>query len=494
MSLVRRSIKFSFMEKYATFGITFVSTIILARLLTPHDIGIFSVGLAFIGLAHTLRDFGVTSYLIQEQDLSTEKIRTALTITILISWVLAIVLLLGAPLAAAFYDEPGVEQVLRVVALNFFVIPISAPILALWRRDFKFGRLAAVNLAGSVASATTAITLAWMGLGFMSLAWASFVHIVVTASCVLATRPPIEYYRPSLASWRNILGFGGYYSGISFVGDLTQIGPDLMIGRILGFEALGLFSRAMGLIKAFSKIIFAAVSPVLLPAFSATVRVGDDLKPSYLLGSEIMSALFWPYLAVSGLLAEPLIRFLFGEPWVPAAPVYQVLCIGFAIAVQSFMVRPLLVALGRLRQALLLHVITTTALLLSVLVFAQFGLELVGIAWGFFYLAFFAISHVLLNEAFGITLREVAKAFARSGLATAAAALPPSIIVLGGWTSHQPLLVLTVGGTMASVSWLAMIFWTDHPLSHEIRIICSAAKRAILVPGPKRTSSEEQEK
>lgn len=104
---------FSVVEKYGSFLITFFSSLILARLLTPSEIGVYSVGAAAVGIISTFRDFGITNYLIQERNLTDTKIRTALLIISIISLALAFFVFILSGFMADYYDEPGIKKSFR---------------------------------------------------------------------------------------------------------------------------------------------------------------------------------------------------------------------------------------------------------------------------------------------------------------------------------------------------------------------------------------------
>ena len=114
---LRHSLLYSFLEKYSSFIVQFAANITIARLLTPEEIGVFSVGIAVFTFAHAVRDFGVSHYLIQEQDLTNDRIRAALTVTAGVAWSLAIIIAVASPFIASFYNEPGLAEVLIVLAL-----------------------------------------------------------------------------------------------------------------------------------------------------------------------------------------------------------------------------------------------------------------------------------------------------------------------------------------------------------------------------------------
>lgn len=123
---VRRSLFIQFLNSYSAAGISFVSIIILARLLTPQEIGIFSVCMAFVGFLHTLRDFGIGAYLLQERNLDAGILRSAYGLALLFGWTAAAVLALSSGLVADFFNEPGVRSVTLVLAVNFLLIPLGS--------------------------------------------------------------------------------------------------------------------------------------------------------------------------------------------------------------------------------------------------------------------------------------------------------------------------------------------------------------------------------
>src|SRR5262245_52109166 len=108
MSVVRKSFLSSLAEAHLSLLIQLASMVVLARILTPGEIGIYSVAAAVVLLTAMIRDFGVAEYLIQEQDLSRDTMRAALAAQILVSWMLAVLLFLSSGALAAFYNEPGV--------------------------------------------------------------------------------------------------------------------------------------------------------------------------------------------------------------------------------------------------------------------------------------------------------------------------------------------------------------------------------------------------
>ena len=138
MSNLRSSLAYSFAGSYVAVPLQLVSTMVIARLLTPAETGVFAVAAVFAALASTFRDFGVTEYLIQEKELKSEHIRASLTVNIAISWLMALLIFAGSPWVADFYRDPGIADVMRVQACNFVLVPFGAVTMAYFRRQLDF--------------------------------------------------------------------------------------------------------------------------------------------------------------------------------------------------------------------------------------------------------------------------------------------------------------------------------------------------------------------
>ena len=113
MTSVRRALAISFIERYALIVLSLASNILLARLLTPTEIGLYSVSLAAIGIAQVLRDFGIGTYLIQEKNLTNKSIGTAFGLSLLLGMILFGLCYFCAPIAGDIYDKPTITIILQ---------------------------------------------------------------------------------------------------------------------------------------------------------------------------------------------------------------------------------------------------------------------------------------------------------------------------------------------------------------------------------------------
>lgn len=381
MSALRKAIALSGGEKYVTLAIHFVSTVIVARLLTPEEIGIYSVGAAAVAIANVLRDFGVTTYLIQEPDIDRARIRTAFTITLAIGWTLGAVVVLAAPVIAGFYGERGVEAVLHVIALNFFLIPFGSVALALLRRDMRFQHMFWVGVASALAHATVVVSLAHAGYGYMSLAWAAVAGVLVQVAGALSTTPQRFVGMPSLREARRVLAFGGRIGLANVTNEVANAAPDLILGRALGFTTLGYFNRALGFVQLFEYAVIDALRPVWLPFFARQQREGGDVRAAYLRALGYMLMIAWPALAAMAMLAPVLIGLLYGDQWGPAVPIAYVLVLAIAVRVPAVLTGAVLTARGLAPLVLRIAVIATTLKVLALLLGAPHGVMAAAIGY-----------------------------------------------------------------------------------------------------------------
>ena len=304
---VRRALAFSFAQKYVLASIHIVSTIIVARLLSPSEIGVFMVGNAVVSMTEVFRDFGVSTYLIQAREITLARVRTAFTVTLLLSALLSTLLLILSGGIADFYEEAGVQQVLYLAAINFLMVPFAATIMTLLRRDMAFDRLVRINLAATVSYCGSLIGLAALGFGYMSLAWAALISSAIGTLTAILHRPDLRIFIPGFSEWRQVVSFGSVSSATALLNGLYSSLPQLFLGRMLDFGAVGLYSRATMLCQLFDRFVLDGVNPVVLPALAARVRDGNELKTPYLRALEYITALYWPFLLCMVLLADPVV-------------------------------------------------------------------------------------------------------------------------------------------------------------------------------------------
>lgn len=482
MESTKRSIGITFATQYLELSIQFVAVLILSRLLTPADTGIFSVAAFFMVLLHMFRDFGVVNYVIQERDLTKEKIQSAFGVAILLALAVAAVMLVTAPLVARFYARQELIPILQVMALSFAVSPFGSLLFGLYRREMMFKSLFFIKTASALCHVAVATTLAYRGYGAISLAWANFAGILSFGLVANLYRPPGLPWLPRFTNIGRILSFGGMSSLGNAANAIGTNSPDLIIAKMIDMTSVGYFSRGNGLVQLFAKLIATALTTFTLPYFSKIKRSGGDLKQSYLLAINYLTVLSWPFFAVMALLAHPIVRVLYGPQWDASVPVVELLCLAGAIASMSIFATHVMIANGQVKQATIEQMLAQPIKVIAVLLAAAEGLRAVAIAMIVAEMAGIFITNHYLYHTIGVRITDLATACRQSALVTASSMVGPAMVLLF-WpvASDASWQALCVGAVAALAGWLIGVMLTRHPawaqlqeaLPNTLKNICS---------------------
>ncbi|MBI3369803.1 MAG: lipopolysaccharide biosynthesis protein, partial [Burkholderiales bacterium] len=483
---IRRSLAFSALDSYLGLTLQLVSTVIISRILTPAETGVFAVAAVFAARASTFRDFGVAEFLIQEQQLTPQKIQAALAVNILISWAMGLLLFFGAPFAADFYRTPGIASVMRVQAFNFLLIPFGAVTMAYFRRELDFKPIFIAGILANLTSFIVAVTCAWRGLSYMSLAWSSLAGVIVTVSASIWFRPAHFPRWPGLTGVADVFHFGKFASGIYILGQVGRGAPEMIIGRAYDMAAVAIFSRGNGLVELFNKLVLQAILPVCMPYFAKSSREQGGMLQGYLSSVSYLTAVGWPFLGYLGLTAYAAIRIVYGPQWTAAAPLAQIVCAAACIELVYHMTKEALLADGRVKQSNALQFGVQGSFLVGLLAVIPFGL--VGGCWGILLgrVAGAWIAHRYLHGAIGLRAMDVLRACLPSAQVAIGAIAPVAL-----WVTFEPITEANfvrfalIGGAMTGLAWFACLRYFGHPLWSEVVRIAdglSAARRAPTNP------------
>ena len=451
----------------------FAASIIIARLLTPAEIGIFSVAMVLIGLAHRLRDFGAASYVIQEKELTPDKIRAAFSMTLMTAWVMAIVIGLGSGYAAEFYHEPGIRSVMLVVSLNFVLLPFGVIPMAYMQRQMNFQHIALINVSSNTLSTATSVGLAYMGFSYLSLAWGSVAGILCNIVLAQVWRPAGLPMLPGFREIRKVISFGSLSSLVMILSDISQGAAELILGRVSGMGMVGYYGRAMGLVSMFDRFVMSALWSVALPHFAQQSREVGAMKQSFLRSMTYSTALAWPFFACLGLLAHPIILILYGKQWEPSVPLLRLLSVYMMMLSPFLLMSSMMTAIGKMNQNLYLLFIHVPVRVVLVWLAAPLGIEAIGVAFIVCGLVDVTLYYFQCRFILHVNLREIVQALSKSaGVAGMAMFLPLFIFIFGDDVLVVNIwLQLILDLTACVLGWLAGVFLFGHPLKLEVEKI-----------------------
>lgn len=466
---IKRSLGIAFLTQYAELVIQFVGVMILARIITSEQIGIYSVAAFLMALLHVFRDFGVAKYIIQEDHLNNERIRSAFGVAIILAWAVALVLLASSNLLADFYGEPQIRDILVVMSASFAITPVGSVLIALFRRDMELKKVAVVRIGSTVLQVLVSIGLAMAGYGAMSLAWSNFASILAFGVIAALLRNPGTPLVPRFRNMREILRFGSVASLGSVVGVAGTNSPDVIIGKAISLAATGYFSRANGLVQIFRTVVSGAVIPLVLPYFARLRRENGDITGAYHLAVTNLTAFAWPFFAVMAVLALPVVRTLYGPNWDTSVPLVQVLCAAGALTALVSLAGEVMIAHGHIKAVTQVSLVCQPVRILAILGASQFGLLAVAGAVVLSESINLVVTSRLLQRTTGVRLGGVLRASAKSAILAGCAVIGPAILMVNTGPDDHHVLTLVLGGAAAAGGWVVGALWSGHPVSDYLQ-------------------------
>lgn len=462
---VFRAASWALFAQYYSFILMFTASVILARyFISPAQLGLFSIAFAAISLIAFLQDFGVGRFINGERDLGAEKIRTAFTVSLIISWLIAAICVgLAWPLAA-YYGNGQLVTIALVIASSYFLVPFAIVPQALRQRELDFKSSAMVDMGAATANAAVSLYLGWKGHGAMALAWGAFAQQAGRAIVAQWRAGWIAPWPPSIFGPRKLFEYGGTNTVLVACLQITTHAPELLIGRLFGPASVGFFARAAGLAMHLRLLLVGAVSGVFFPAFRKIRDAGEPLGPPYILVAGAFSAIMWPALAGLAVLAEPTINLIYGEKWIASAP----LLFWLALAQMCFISVPLNADLPILldkQKELVFRLLLDLAAALTLLAAAiPFGLEAIvasRLVHGLIWIVMFAS---FVQRISGFSWRDWLLVQSRS-LAVTGLAIAPALILyrIADGPHEAGFLQIMASAGSGVILWLVGLWLLRHP-------------------------------
>lgn len=309
------------------FVIQSVSTVVLARLLTPSDFGLVAMVTAITGLGQAFADLGLSEATIQRKEITHDQISVLFWVNVAIGFGLMAMTAASAPVLAKFYRDPRLVYVTLWLSLTFLIGGLRVQPDALLKRQMRFNAIAVRDIAASVAGVTVGIVMALRGFGY----WALVAVPVVLSSTVMVLSWLFVKWRPGLprrnTGARSLVAFGGNVAASYLLFTIDRSADNIMIGRHWGAGPLGLYSRAYNLLMLPVNQMSLPAGSVVITAFS---RLQGDLERFaryYLRTANLMMWISAPLFGFLFVAAHPVVILILGRQWGEAAPVFQILAI-----------------------------------------------------------------------------------------------------------------------------------------------------------------------
>lgn len=386
------------------------STVLLARLLTPHDFGLVTMVLALVGFAPMLIDLGTTDAASQKTHITPIEISTLFWLNVAIGGILTVLLAGCSGLIAAFFGEPALTGIALVSSLAFVVTAVSTQHYALMRRAMEFQNIAIIDISANLIGSIISIAMALTGWGYWALVAKPVLSSGLSAVGVWVSCSWVPG-RPRLTpEVKELVGFGMGVTGFTMTDYLTRSADRLAIGYFYGAGPLGYFQNAFLLYSNLQGILTDSLHNVAVSGLSRLKDNIEELKRSWAKALSLLSFVSAPIFAVLAVTGQDFVVLLLGEKWAPAGPL---LCI-FAVRGIAHCVERTLgwlhVPAGRSDRWMRWGFFSAAFQLTALVAGLPFGLIGVATAYTIVMFGLFVPALVYAGRPFGIGVRDVLSA------------------------------------------------------------------------------------
>lgn len=328
---VLSSLFWKLLERGGTQGIQFIVQIVLARLLAPEQFGTIAIVMVFINIAQVFVQSGFNTALIQKKDADDVDFSSVFYLSLALAGILYLIIFLSAPIIARFYKDDILVPVIRVLSLTLFFGTLNSIQNAYIARNLMFKKLFKSSLGAIIISGSFGLFAAYQGLGVWALVVQQLTNQMTISIIMWFTvkwRPKFIF---SIARVKDLFSYGWKLLASSLLNTLYLEIRTLFIGRMYTSSTLGYYNRGQQIPKVIVSNIDGSIQSVMLPTLSA--HQDDKKKVKDMMRRAIMTSSFliFPMMIGMAVVAEPLVKIVLTDKWLPAVPFLQIFCISYAL-------------------------------------------------------------------------------------------------------------------------------------------------------------------
>ena len=346
-SSIISNIFWKFAERAGAQVISFIVTIVLARLLSPAEFGLIAMVTVFIAIANVFVSSGFGSALIQKKDADNLDYSSVFFLNIGLSIILYGIIFMSAPIVANFYGYEILTPVMRVLGLRLILAAINTVQQAYVARNMIFKKFFYATLGGTLVSAIVGITMAYMGFGVWALVAQYMVNTTVDTIVLWFTvkwRPQLQF---SIIRVKSLFSFGWKLLFAGLLNTLSNQSRQLIIGKMYSPSDLAYYNKGLQFPALITTNINTSISAVMFPVVS---KAQDDLERLKMLTRKfirVSSYFIFPMMMGLAMVAEPFIKLLLTEKWLPCVPYLRIFCFSHAIIIMQIAIQNAIMARGR---------------------------------------------------------------------------------------------------------------------------------------------------
>lgn len=308
-------------------GIAFIRTIILARILSPAQFGVYGIALLILAFLETFTETGINIFLIQEKEKIDDYVDTAWIVSIARGLIIAFITLITIPLTVHFFNSPEVVPLLYLVALVSAIRGFINPSRVAYQKDLEFGKEFWFRSSIFFVDSAVAIIISVLTHSAIGLVWglvAGGVLEVALSHILLSPKPKLFFDKEKL---RKIVGRGKWVTSAGIFDYLSSQGDDAVVGRILDTTALGIYQMAYRISTLPITEVTDVAGKVVFPIYVKITEDKKRLRRAFVKSIAAVTALVVPVGAILYAFPEPLVRLVLGEKWIAVVPILKVLAI-----------------------------------------------------------------------------------------------------------------------------------------------------------------------
>ena len=443
-------------SRWATQILSWASTLVIARLLTPADYGVLTMANVYIGFVALVNEFGLGPAIIRQRDLTEEQISALGGVSIGLSVVLWLLSALISIPVAAFFEEPAVRWVITALGFTFVTSGLRVLPRALLTRDLQFKRIASIDATESVAATILTLLFALLGYGYWSLVWSSIIGSLIATFVALRWRPHRRHWPKSFALIGPSLRFGWHLVVARFAWYFYSTADFTVIGRLFGKGSLGGYGFAWTLASIPVTKVSALVNQVTPAIFSAVQNDRPALGRYFLRLSEGLAFITFPFSVGVSLVAEDFVMVALGAEWRPAIVPLQLLAFYAGYRSITTLHPQILQSVGKARNQMQYSLLALAVLPALFYAGGKIG-GIAGVAWGWIigYPLVMIPPYRTVFQATGVTLSRYVAALWPSALGAAgmaAVVLGMRALLPAGMSHVQSLIIEVVVGALTYVA------------------------------------------
>lgn len=448
--------------KWFTQVLSWLSTIIIARILAPNDYGLMGMATVYIGLVQLVNEAGLGAAIVQRRHLTREQIARLGGLSILLGVAFAALSVSLSGLVAGFFDQPDVRWLVIALSTTFVTTAFQVLPRSLMQRDLRYPRLAAIEGVEAIAVTIGTLAFAFAGFGYWALALGNIGGRLLSTVVAVAWYPhPVAWPR-QLKTLAGEIAFGSHIVLSRIAWYVYNNADTVVVGRVLGQAALGAYSMAWTMASVPVDRVSALVARVTPGIFATVQRELDVLRRYLLLLTEGIALVTFPLAAGLALVADLFVPVVLGEQWRGAVVPLQLLALYGGFRSIATLPPQVLVAVGHSRRSMQFSIVAAIVLPLAFLVGSRWGTVGVALGWiiGYPLVALTLFFRASLR-AIGLPAREYARslwpAAVSTGLMAAAVAAVRQFAVPEG-TMADPIRLAALVAT-GVVTYAAVVWW-----------------------------------